>query len=481
MPKPAEIILATLLLGLPATLARGEDANTTSLKPIKLADDVTHWEVMDDGDIVIMLRKDGLYARSLSVGKQRKLAAMDEKHPVRPRALSHFVRQLSPTSLGFRSAEGKMGVSASEYTIVNLRSGQQSVVLEDGGIVVPVPIDANSVALLQNVGPTKDGDEGFLRVVKVDLGTHKAEQLHRLTGRLQLLGAEKTDKGGRLRVWLRPMKLQPDSELRPDSKSLQLTVPLDGGKVQEEQVDAQEVRKFRPSFAPRRHRTAANHTFPSTEGRSAVKVNNGRVSIARGTFEADLFGDEEYRATVMPNRWENTTRLAIIKRGGGKRELHVLSLKTMGKSNVATLGEMDTVKGWACNGRYLIVEEFAEDGKDDHGHLVVHEPAKFRKTTLTAPQGRKYINLLGSAGDRFLVLGADLYHEDAIRGTRLYLCDLEDGRRMYEVYEGKLFKIAKAGGKLLFSDFDGETQTFTLYRCPLPEKKKRSRTGSSDK
>ncbi|MFP4054621.1 MAG: hypothetical protein ACLFV7_12240 [Phycisphaerae bacterium] len=465
-------MLAAMLLCFPP--AGAEEPNAASLEPIKLADDVTHWQVMAGGDIVIMLREDGLYARSLSVGKEWKLAAMDEKHPVRPRALSHFVRQVGPTSLGFRSLRGRMGLSPSEYTLVDLRNGRQSVVLQGGGVVVPVPVDANTVALLQNVGATADGNDAFLRAVKVNLGSHEVSKLFTLKGSYRLHATKRLDKTQAVRFWLGPAGQQPDSVADPNSTYTQVTLHLDGKKPNTVKTVTPDQIEGAPPAAPmfgRRPRT--RRKFISADGKSSVRwETNGRVLLVRGTFEADLFGKEEYNATVMPNRREAPTWLAIIQRIDGERQLYVLSLKTMGKSRLATLGEMDTVKGWACNGRYLIVEEFARDRKDDHGHLVIHEPAKFRKTTLTPPEGRKYINLLGSAGDRFLVLGADLYYEEAIRGSRLYLCDVEDGRRMYRVYEGKLFKIAEVGGKLLFSDFDGESQTFTLYRCPLPRKKK---------
>jgi hypothetical protein len=254
---------------------------------------------------------------------------------------------------------------------------------------------------------------------------------------------------------------------------IQATLNIESGHAREATLDSKEARTNGlpgPSrYARNRSGQARRGRFHSPDGKATVAIKGKRLTLTRRGSSADLF-DGNYTAKVYPSsRSTRPRRLAIAKTTGQKRELIVIDLKTLDKTTLATFTELDSVKGWSPCGRFLVAEQYSPTNIKDHGHLVVYEPAKWRKTNVLPGDDQKYISLLGFVPGGWAVVAGDTMIEDAIRKTQLSVVDLANPKRRYAVAQGRLFRVASAGEVLVYSDFDGET--YTLYRCEMPERK----------
>jgi hypothetical protein len=473
------------------------DTDALTLRADEIAADVLAWRVVPDSAILLMQKDGSAIARVLGDDssdnrREVKLSATPSERRVPPLRLLNNVRRVGPNTIGYHSLDGKLSAYRCDgFTLAHLASGRRRILGLDGRVAT-VPVDANTSLLIEHPLRSRDPNDQSVRVHRLDLGTLQPKRVWDRSDVTWLGGARlDRDDPNKLTLWYALKAHQPPrgktteyGHVPPAHPITRTTLDLRTGKASEITLDPAEARK-NGMPARRSGRSAgtgpisSGRQFHSPDGKATVRVSSGQVLLSRRNVEGDLFTGD-YTATVYPSSGgPRPRRLAIVKKTGQERELYVMDLKTLDKTKLTTFTELDSVKGWSPGGRFLVAEQYSPTNLDDHGHLVVYEPARWRKTMVRPGDDQKYISLLGFVPGGWAVVAGDTIVENAIRKTRLSVVDLADPKRRYAIAEGKLFRVAAAGERLVFSDFDGES--YTLYRCEMPERKiTRSDTTATD-
>ncbi len=484
----AGMAIVLICLSVPAATADAAsdvEGDANALQPRKIASNVRNWRILPDSRILLLRKDKHLAARYVADNPDKSnqivLGGSTELMLPLSAVQQHAVTVLSACTVGLNRQGGG-------FDVVNVKTGQRQTVLETSRPVSGLPLDANAALLIEQP-VQQDANQHILRVHRLDLTTRKTRLVwtRNGVGSFENATPSPTDANA-VRLWFTlPIKRPKPPEasirstmLRPQP-IVQATLDLKTGKAREvtlSRKEAQENGLPSPSRYTRgRSAQARRGRFHSPDGKATVAIKGKRLTLTRRGSGADLF-EGQYSATVFPSSMEDRPRrLAIVKTTGEKRELIMMDLKTLDKTTLATLTELDSVKGWSPSGRFLVAEQYSPTNLDDHGHLVVYEPARWRKASIFPQNDQKYITLLGFAPGGWAVLAGDTMIEDAIGKTRLSVADLTNPDRRCTVAQGRLFRVAAAGDSLIFSDFDGET--FTLYRTAMPEPKQAHKGNST--
>ncbi len=464
------LVLASLILtGLPSMAPCEEDKVAVTL----LARDAEDWFVPEGGSVVC-IRDDGGLA-IYRPGDSKLQPVTDADTPVRS------VRQISPRTIACLLGKPIRGYGMSSRTaaegvlLYDVPTGRKTAIADANGLYVLIPApDANAPALMLTA---RNGDAYSVSVMKIDPKTHKTRSADLVKG--QYFDAWKLSEDGKtLDVWTKstPAEEESDSTQAPTACT-QWTVNVASLKTAGKEVPESEVPNTWTS--PRRPNRARQRNEFDLIGRMGkiTRTNQGRLILTRDRQFWDLFGKGEYSARVYPDRAENPRRLAVMReyKSGSDTRHEIVLVDLADKASLSRFGDasdMDIIRGWSPKGKRLVIERFSRDKKDPayHGLLTIYEPDSRKRMTLLPPKGRRYVNYLGFLREGWMVTGMDRYHDEAIRSTLLMLVDVRGKQPAFApLCEGKLFKWARLGDRMVFSDFDGEEQSYKVMVATLPD------------